>query len=397
MTDPRIWLEDVEGADALEWVRKRNAETEAELFADPAFEPPAPAHPRGARGRRPHRRCRRATATHRSYNFWTDAAHRRGLLRRTTWERLPRRRRRLGDGPRRRRARRRRRASPGSSTVASPAAPTGAARSSTSRPAARTRRSPASSTSSTSASCRRTRAASSAPWPRAVSPGSTTTPCTSTTDLGPGTLTPSGYPRTVRRWRRGTPLDDAPSWSSRAMRGRRRRRRRGRHAARRPAPPLPAGARLLHGRDLDHPRRRAAGTGPVRLDVPIDVEVSAHGPWLTFSLRKDWTVGGRTHAGRFAPGRRPRRLPRRHGRPSPPSSRRRTHVPSPGTRWTRTRLVLNVLDDVRDRIEVVTTRRPAAPGPRSSGPACPTSGPSTSRAVDADELRRRAGWWATTS
>ncbi|MFI8003045.1 prolyl oligopeptidase family protein [Streptomyces sp. NPDC086010] len=30
------------------------------------------------------------------------------------------------------------------------------------------------------------------------------------TDTGPGSLTDSGYPRTVRRWRRGTALDDAP-------------------------------------------------------------------------------------------------------------------------------------------------------------------------------------------
>src|SRR5690606_35813769 len=29
------------------------------------------------------------------------------------------------------------------------------------------------------------------------------------TDFGPGTMTPSGYPRIVKRWRRGTPLAEA--------------------------------------------------------------------------------------------------------------------------------------------------------------------------------------------
>ncbi|MFP5320572.1 MAG: S9 family peptidase, partial [Acidimicrobiia bacterium] len=33
------WLEDVEGAEAMAWVRARNAEAEADLFADPAFAP----------------------------------------------------------------------------------------------------------------------------------------------------------------------------------------------------------------------------------------------------------------------------------------------------------------------------------------------------------------------
>ena len=30
------------------------------------------------------------------------------------------------------------------------------------------------------------------------------------TDFGPGSLTESGYPRIVKRWRRGQPLEDAP-------------------------------------------------------------------------------------------------------------------------------------------------------------------------------------------
>ena len=41
------------------------------------------------------------------------------------------------------------------------------------------------------------------------SPGQTRTPCCVGTDFGEGSLTESGYPRLVKRWRRGQPLDEA--------------------------------------------------------------------------------------------------------------------------------------------------------------------------------------------
>src|SRR5690606_25414616 len=37
VTDPYLWLEDVEGEKALDWVKARNAVTEAELTASPGF------------------------------------------------------------------------------------------------------------------------------------------------------------------------------------------------------------------------------------------------------------------------------------------------------------------------------------------------------------------------
>lgn len=39
MTDERVWLEDIEGTEAMAWVGERNAEAEADLFADPTFVP----------------------------------------------------------------------------------------------------------------------------------------------------------------------------------------------------------------------------------------------------------------------------------------------------------------------------------------------------------------------
>ena len=35
--DPYLWLEDVEGAKALDWVKARNAESQKALEADPTF------------------------------------------------------------------------------------------------------------------------------------------------------------------------------------------------------------------------------------------------------------------------------------------------------------------------------------------------------------------------
>ena len=82
--DPYLWLEDVEGEKALDWVRARNAETLAALEADPRFsamydEAKAILNStaRVADGQ--------IHAGH-VYNFWQDADHVRGLWRRATVE-----------------------------------------------------------------------------------------------------------------------------------------------------------------------------------------------------------------------------------------------------------------------------------------------------------------------
>ena len=80
--DPHLWLEDVEGAKAIGWVKERNAASLGELQGDPRYEPlrqemrailnaadriPAPAWRGGF-----------------VHNFWQDAEHVRGLWRRAT-------------------------------------------------------------------------------------------------------------------------------------------------------------------------------------------------------------------------------------------------------------------------------------------------------------------------
>ncbi|WP_261624840.1 prolyl oligopeptidase family serine peptidase [Nesterenkonia marinintestina] len=79
--DPHLWLEDVTGEEALEWVRRRNARAEAELVDD-EFEAlegqlreilDAADRIPGVVARGDH-----------LYNFWTDADHPQGLWRRTS-------------------------------------------------------------------------------------------------------------------------------------------------------------------------------------------------------------------------------------------------------------------------------------------------------------------------
>ncbi|MEU8761427.1 prolyl oligopeptidase family serine peptidase [Streptomyces sp. NPDC048659] len=83
-TDPHQWLEEVEGERALAWVRERNAETHAELAGGEGFDAlvaelrevlDAPDRIPYTRRRGPH-----------LYNFWQGAGHTRGVWRRTTLE-----------------------------------------------------------------------------------------------------------------------------------------------------------------------------------------------------------------------------------------------------------------------------------------------------------------------
>jgi prolyl oligopeptidase len=80
--DPHLWLEDVLGERALAWVRERNAETEALLKAQPRFEATRRAilEVLDSREQIPYVTRRGETF----YNFWRDADNPRGLWRRCT-------------------------------------------------------------------------------------------------------------------------------------------------------------------------------------------------------------------------------------------------------------------------------------------------------------------------
>lgn len=84
LDDPFLWLEEIEGKRALEWVEQRNGETLAELQADKRYEPflARAESLLNATDRIPYGSIRGRHI----YNFWRDAEHVRGILRRTTLE-----------------------------------------------------------------------------------------------------------------------------------------------------------------------------------------------------------------------------------------------------------------------------------------------------------------------
>lgn len=196
------------------------------------------------------------------------------------------------------------------------------------------------------------------------------------TDAGPGSLTVSGYPRTVRRWTRGTPLSDAPVAIE------------GRHedvlvVVERDH--TPGFVRDLATRVIDFysaERWLLAPDGTrTGIDVPDSAEVRLVRAHLLVELRDPWAVGGRTwpagallaiDLGAFVAGDRAFTA---LYEPTPTSSLAAV-VP------TRTRIVLDILDDVRHRLEV---RVPTPDGWRAEPfPGVPDMASVTVRAVDPD-------------
>ena len=187
------------------------------------------------------------------------------------------------------------------------------------------------------------------------------------TDFGPGSMTTSGYPRIAKRWTRGTPLsaaetvfegsatdvsasafhDDTPGFE--------------RHFATR-SPTFYTSELFL----LTPDGKRE------KVDVPGDAMASAHREWLLVELRSPWTVGGTTHAaGSLLAARFDDFM--RGGRSlavlfEPTATRSLA-----GAAWTRHHLILNVLDDVKNRLTVLTPgksgwdRAPLAGAPGFAG------------------------------
>lgn len=104
------------------------------------------------------------------------------------------------------------------------------------------------------------------------------------TDFGPDSMTESGYPRIVKRWRRGTPLSDAEMIFQ------------GAHtdvSAGGSTDRTPGFERTFVSRSLDfwnRQRYELRGTELIPLDVPTDASsMSVHREWLLIELRTDWS------------------------------------------------------------------------------------------------------------
>lgn len=197
------------------------------------------------------------------------------------------------------------------------------------------------------------------------------------TDTGEGSMTTSGYPRTVRRWTRGTALEDSAlvyegDPDDLYISGFHDR--------------TPGFERDFVVRSIAFYREQVFLLGPddalTRLDVPESADVGVRREWLMVELRDDWEVGGTTYpAGALlatpfddflAGGRAFDVL----FAPTPTTS-------LAGATWTRHHLVLNVLDDVKNRLHVLT------PGPEgwaeSPFVGLPDVGTVGVSGVDADE------------
>jgi prolyl oligopeptidase len=192
------------------------------------------------------------------------------------------------------------------------------------------------------------------------------------TDFGPGSLTESGYPRVVKRWRRGEPLSDAPTVYSGLASD---------VSVGVGFDPTPGFERLIAARSIDffnRERFEIRGEELIAIDVPTDAGISIHREWLLIRPRTEWTVGGAT----YPPGCL---LAAKYDEflsgtveldvVFEPDD----HTSLDNFAWTRDLLVLGTLADVSTRIEIVT------PGSWQRDPIAGISANMTTVIVDVDE------------
>lgn len=197
------------------------------------------------------------------------------------------------------------------------------------------------------------------------------------TDFGEGTTTSSGYPRIVKEWKRGTPLESASvvyeggpdDMYISANRD-----------------PTPGYERDFVSRTLafynDELYLRSADGSLAKIDVPNSAQKSVMREWLALELREPWQVGGKTYkagsliATRFDDFMAGKRDFDVLFEPSDTTS-------LAGVTLTRNHVVLNVLDDVKNRLSVLTPAN--GEWKRSAFVGAPSFGTLSVSAVDSDE------------
>jgi Serine proteases of the peptidase family S9A len=372
--DPYAWLEDVTGAKPLEWVKAQNAKTEARLTAEPGFQA------REAGIREVLDSDAKIPGVQKVgkyyYNLWKDRQHERGLWRRTTLEEY-------------------RKPDPKWETVLDLDALNKAEGENwvwhgveCLRPEYR-RCLIALSRGGADADVTREFDMDTKQWVkdgffRPEAKGGLGWIDADTvylyTDFGAGSMTSSGYPRMVKQWKRGTPMQSATlvyegkpeDMYISAMRD-----------------DTPGYERDFVSRTLafynDELYLRAPGADArlTKIDAPNSANKSVHREWLTLELREPWSVGGKTYpAGALLVARFDDFM----------AGKREFQVLFMPTEtaslasfaWTKSRLVLNVLDNVKSRLWVLTPG--AGEWPRTPFPVGDLAYGSTSvSAVDADE------------
>ena len=167
------------------------------------------------------------------------------------------------------------------------------------------------------------------------------------TDFGPDSLTESGYPRIVKRWQRGQPLAEAETLFAGEVTD---------VSVGAGFDPTPGFERLLVSRSLDffnRERYELRGGELIKIDVPTDAGTSIHREWLLIRPRSDWTVGSTTYAtGSLLAAKYDDFL---SGTAElTPVFEPDEHTSLESYTWTRDRLVLVTLVDVVSRVEVAT-------------------------------------------
>jgi prolyl oligopeptidase len=340
--DPFQWLEEVQGEKALDWARQHNAKTTAVLGARPEYKPiyARTLEILDSKEKIPTPELLGETV----YNFWRDDAHERGIWRRTSLASYPT-------------------AAPSWETVLDVdalAKADGKAwvfHGANCLPPAYARCMVSLSPGGSDASVEREFDTGTKQF---VSGGFSLPEAKSRvawrdqdtlwvgTDFGSGSLTTSGYPRIVKLWKRGTPLSSArtvfegksedvsASGSSEIVSD-------GRYDLITRTPAF-----------FRHESFLLLGDRLVKLDLPEDSQARAFfRDRLLFSLRSDWTVGGRTYrAGSLLAGGVDDILrgDRRFDVLFEPGER----VSLASVERTRDRVLLQTLDNVRSRITALS-------------------------------------------
>jgi prolyl oligopeptidase len=340
--DPYLWLEAVEDAKALDWVRERNAKAEAEIASTPEFQK-LESDLRAILDSDARIPAVQKIGTH-YYNFWKDKDHPRGLWRRTTLAEY-------------------RKPNPQWETVIDLDALNVAEKENWVWHGAECLKPQyqrclvALSRGGADADVSREFDLESRTWVeggffRPEAKGGLQWIDRDTvyvyTDFGKGTMTESGYPRVVKEWKRGTPIESAKV----VYEGK-------------PDDMYIAAYRdLTPGYERDFVSRTLAFYNDelylrgkdgklVKIDVPNSANKSVHNQWMTLELREPWTLKERSYeAGsllaidfdKFMAGNREFDVvfaPDEHTSLS-------THA------WSRNHLVLTLLEDVKSKVRVMT-------------------------------------------
>jgi prolyl oligopeptidase len=167
------------------------------------------------------------------------------------------------------------------------------------------------------------------------------------TDFGPGSLTDSGYARLVKRWHRGQPLDEAETLFSGETSD---------VAVGASVDHTPGFERTLLSRAVDFFNDEVSELRDgqwVRIEAPTDATVSIHRNWLLIELRSDWVTGDARYPAGSLLGADYDEF--RDGAADltvvfEPDDHTCLHHYA----WTRDRLVMVTLADVASRVEVIT-------------------------------------------